>query len=111
MLRNHYLAKGISDASWHQLRSFTAYKAGEAGKHVKLVAPTGTSQECSACGGTVKKSLAVRVHRCPRCGLVIDRDVNAAINILKRVGWDAPEFTPVERQSVGVLAEAGITGL
>ncbi|MBU2559851.1 transposase, partial [archaeon] len=92
MLKNHYLAKGIADASWHLLQSLTAYKAEWVGKHTAFAVANGTSQECSCCGETVKKSLAVRMHRCPHCNLTIDRDHNAAINILKRVGRDAPDL-------------------
>ena len=84
MVKNPYLAKSISDAGWNQLVSFASYKAAEAGKVVELVNPKGTSQLCSGCGAEVKKSLAVRIHRCPYCGLVMDRDENAAINILNR---------------------------
>ena len=84
MVKNPYLAKSISDAGWNQLVGFTSYKAAEAGKVVELVNPNGTSQLCSSCGMEVKKSLAVRTHRCPYCGLVMDRDENAAINILNR---------------------------
>ncbi|MBC7121128.1 MAG: IS200/IS605 family element transposase accessory protein TnpB, partial [Candidatus Methanosuratus sp.] len=80
MVKNPYLAKSISDAGWNQLVSFTIYKAEEAGKHVGLINPNGTSQICSGCGMEVRKSLAVRMHRCPNCGLEIDRDLNAAIN-------------------------------
>ncbi|WP_129582594.1 zinc ribbon domain-containing protein, partial [Methanolobus psychrotolerans] len=54
------------------------------GKFVELVNPCNTSQLCSKCGQKVEKSLAVRIHNCPHCGLVIDRDHNAAINILNR---------------------------
>jgi putative transposase len=82
MLQNHYLAKSIADAAWHQLVRFTLYKAEEAGSVCVLVDPNGTSQRCSRCGQVVKKSLAVRVHDCPMCGLKMDRDENAAINIL-----------------------------
>jgi putative transposase len=82
MLQNHYLAKSIADAAWHQLMRCTLYKAEEAGRVCVLVDPNGTSQRCSRCGGVVKKSLAVRVHDCPICGLKMDRDENAAINIL-----------------------------
>ena len=84
MVKNKYLAKSISDAGWNQLVSFASYKAADAGKIVELVNPRGTSQLCSGCGAEVKKSLAVRTHRCPYCGLVMDRDENAAINILNR---------------------------
>ncbi|RSD34068.1 MAG: transposase, partial [Methanohalophilus sp.] len=78
------LSKSIHDASWSNLIQFTKYKAEEAGKFVKLVNPCNTSQICSNCGQNVKKSLATRTHNCPHCGLIIDRDHNAAINILNR---------------------------
>jgi putative transposase len=100
MVKNRYLAKSISDAAWNELVSFVSYKAEEAGKIVELVNPNGTSQLCSSCGMEVKKSLAVRMHHCPYCGLVMDRDKNAAINILNRglekIGQELPEYTPVE---------------
>ena len=82
MLHNHCLAKSIADAAWHQLVRFTSYKAEEAGRVCVLVDPDGTTQRCSRCGRVVKKSLAVRIHDCPGCGLKMDRDENAAINIL-----------------------------
>jgi putative transposase len=82
MLQNHCLAKSIADAAWHQLVRFTLYKAEEAGRVCVLVDPDGTTQNCSRCGRVVRKSLAVRVHNCPGCGLKLDRDENAAINIL-----------------------------
>ncbi|MHC1611210.1 MAG: RNA-guided endonuclease InsQ/TnpB family protein [Candidatus Methanospirareceae archaeon] len=84
MVKNHYLAKSISDAGWNELVSFVSYKAESAGKIVELINPNGTSQICSRCGVEVKKTSAVRMHKCPYCGLVIDRDENAALNILKR---------------------------
>ena len=84
MIKNHHLAKSISDASWSQLINFTKTKAEYAGKIVELVNPRNTSQICSKCGKSVPKDLSVRVHSCPFCGLVLDRDHNAAINILNR---------------------------
>jgi putative transposase len=84
MVKNHCLAKSISDASWSKFIGYTSYKAESAGKQVILVNPQNTSQICSGCGNTVKKSLSERTHKCPFCGLVLDRDVNAAINILRR---------------------------
>jgi putative transposase len=89
MLQNHRLAKSISDAAWHQLISYTTYKAENAGRVVVLVDPRNTSKQCSCCGTMVEKSLAVRVHACPVCNLVMDRDENAANNIL-RLGLAAP---------------------
>ncbi|MFZ3166931.1 MAG: transposase [Candidatus Methanoperedens sp.] len=61
---------------------FTKSKAECAGKIVEQVNPAGTSQNCSRCGQTVPKDLSVRVHSCPFCGLILDRDHNAAINIM-----------------------------
>jgi putative transposase len=82
MLRNHCLAKSISDAAWNQLIAYTTYKAENAGRVVVAVDPRNTSRQCSCCGAMVEKSLSVRVHACPVCGLSMDRDQNAAINIL-----------------------------
>ncbi len=80
MMQNHHLAKSISDASWSELIRLTSYKAGYAGKIVELVNPNGTSQTC-LCGHHVPKDLSIRVHNCPICGLVMDRDQVSAILI------------------------------
>ena len=82
MLKNHHLAKHISDVSWGKLIRFTASKAERAGKTVELVDPRNTSQRCSDCGEIVLKELSERTHSCPNCGLKLDRDHNAARNIL-----------------------------
>lgn len=84
MLKNHCLAKSIADVAWGQLVQFTQGKAEDAGRTVILVDPRNTSQACSGCGALVAKDLSVRVHECPHCGLVLDRDHNAALNILAR---------------------------
>ncbi|RKU22989.1 transposase [Candidatus Poribacteria bacterium] len=81
MKRNHYLAKSISDAGWGHFRLALSCKAENAGKHLLKVAPHGTSQICSGCGSVVRKTLAIRTHQCD-CGTTLDRDHNAAINIL-----------------------------
>ncbi len=94
MVKNHSLASAIMDASWGQLRRLTAYKAERCGGRVILVEPRGTSQKCSGCGEVVRKGLSERTHSCPNCSLVLDRDVNAARNILK-LGL---ERAPVEEQ-------------
>lgn len=83
MVRNRYLAKSISDAGWGQFLSILSAKAEYAGRTVVKVDPKQTSQLCSSCGSIVKKALSVRVHRCS-CGLTLDRDHNAARNILAR---------------------------
>ena len=80
MVQNHHLAKSISDASWYAFRTILEGKAVYAGRRVVAVPPAYTSQDCSGCGERVRKSLSVRTHTCPRCGLVLDRDENAAIN-------------------------------
>ena len=85
MVKNHCLAKSISDASWSLFRSVLTMKAESAGRLVVAVNPAYTSQTCSGCGDIQKKSLSVRTHRCLVCGLVLDRDTNAAVNI-KTVG-------------------------
>lgn len=84
MVKNRHLAKSISDASWGMFLSILKSKAENAGKWYQEVTPHGTTQECSFCGSIVKKSLTVRVHNCPFCGLSLDRDINAALNILAR---------------------------
>ncbi|GIW16804.1 MAG: transposase [Tepidiforma sp.] len=83
MLENRCLAKSIADAAWKQFVQYTMSKAAEAGRRVVLVDPRNTSQRCSRCGQLVQKDVSVRVHSCPVCGLVLDRDENAAINILR----------------------------
>jgi putative transposase len=82
LVRNHRLAKSISDASWAQFRAILEAKAGYAGRRVVAVPPAYTSQDWSGCGRRVLKSLSVRTHICPNpdCGLVLDRDENAAKN-------------------------------
>jgi putative transposase len=83
MVKNHCLAKHIADAAWNKLIITTSYKAEWAGKRVELVNPNRTSQICSGCGQVVQKDLSERVHSCSFCGLILDRDHNAAINILR----------------------------
>ena len=69
LARNAHLSKSISDAGWGQFRSILAAKAAWAGRHVVAVPPHSTSQDCSDCGARVPKSLSVRTHVCPTCGL------------------------------------------
>ncbi|MBD1808453.1 IS200/IS605 family element transposase accessory protein TnpB [Microcoleus sp. FACHB-SPT15] len=83
MVKNHKLAKSISDAAWSQFTDWLQYLGKVYGKTVVAVAPQHTSQDCSGCGATVKKSLSLRTHLC-RCGVVLDRDHNAALNILSK---------------------------
>ncbi len=78
LVRNHHLAKSISDAGWYQFRTILEGKAAYAGRRVIAIPAQYTSQDCSGCGERVPKSLRVRIHACPSCGLVLDRDENAA---------------------------------
>lgn len=84
------MAKSIHDAGCGGFLHALATKAEEAGRELVAVNPAGTSQVCSGCGSLPDrpKTLAVRTHRCD-CGLVLDRDVNAARNILARAGPSA----------------------
>ena len=79
------LAKSILDAAWRSFLNILQAVAVKRGKWAIGDDPRGTSIECSGCGGRVKKTLKDRVHDCPHCGLVIDRDWNSGINILNRV--------------------------
>lgn len=104
MIKNHHLAKSIADAGWAQLIEYTKYKAEYAGRIVKQVDPKYTSQMCGGCGVKVPKTLAVRTHRCPDCGLELDRDHNAAINILRKyIPTDCGDFKPVGDSPLGLL--------
>ena len=81
MVKNHHLAKSISDAGWAAFRSILAAKAAGAGRRVLAVPPHYTSQDCNSCGMRMPKSLSVRTHIGTNCGRVLDRDENAARNI------------------------------
>ncbi|MEG3925163.1 MULTISPECIES: transposase [unclassified Microcoleus] len=83
MVKNHCLAKSINDASWYQFRVWIEYFGKVFERVTVAVNPAYTSQECSSCGAIVKKTLSTRTHVC-RCGCSLDRDFNAARNILSR---------------------------
>lgn len=87
MMEEKRFSKSIGDAAWRQFVQYTVGKAEYAGRRVVLVNPRNTSKMCSRCGALVEKPLSERTHRCG-CGLVLDRDHNAAINIL-RLGLQA----------------------
>jgi putative transposase len=85
MVANHPLAKSIHDAAWTQFSSLLACKAAWADRRFVAVNPAYTSQECSGCGHRkTDLTLVDRTYICPQCGLIIDRDRNAALNILAR---------------------------
>jgi len=81
---NRVIHRNIADVAWGQFVQYTTYKAESAGRAVLFVNPRGTTQECSRCGEVVPKDLSVRIHDCPYCGLRMDRDLNASLNILAR---------------------------
>jgi putative transposase len=81
---NKTIRRNIADVAWGQFVQFTAYKAANAGRRVARVNPRGTTQMCSSCHAMVPKDLSVRVHDCPHCGLKLNRDHNAALNVLAR---------------------------
>ena len=97
MISQNRFNKSIHDASWNKLIYFLCYKAERAGSTLIKVNPKNTSQACSGCGVLVKKEISVRIHNCSDCGLVMDRDHNAAINILDRAVV-SPEFVNVNQQ-------------
>lgn len=98
LVRNHTLAKNISDAAWGRFLDWVKYYGAIQAVPLVAVAPHFTSQDCSGCGTRIKKSLSTRTHTCWHCGLVLDRDYNAARNILEKAqgrtvghtGTDAP---------------------
>jgi putative transposase len=110
MMGNRRLSKSLGDAGWGMLRNALTYMAERSEGVTAFVSPRGTSQTCSRCGAYVEKDLSVRTHRCPWCGLTIDRDVNAALNVLKRgleIGLERVEYTPVGEVTATQLGEAG----
>ncbi|MCA2655521.1 transposase [Microcystis sp. M061S2] len=84
MVKNSKLSKSINDVAWSTFRQWLEYFGFKYGKATVAVPPHNTSQNCSNCGQKVPKSLSTRTHTCPHCGYVEDRDINAAINILKK---------------------------
>ncbi|CAO5010435.1 Transposase [Microcystis aeruginosa] len=86
LVKNRKLSKSISDASWYQFTEWLNYFAKIYRIVCVAVTPHVTSQDCSVCGTRVQKTLSTRTHQCPNCKTVLDREHNAAINILKK-GW------------------------
>jgi len=123
MVRNHGLAKSISDAGWGQLVRFVEYKALDKGKLVVKVEPAYSTCECFFCGTRNKVSLRMREWVCAGCGRTLRRDHNGAMIVLKRalaqVGQGMPELKPVETEPLLVqttgraspIAEKGTSGL
>jgi putative transposase len=115
MMRNHYLAGAIARQAWGELRRELEYKSSMLGR-VLMVADRfyASTKTCSGCGSVRQVLLSERIYECSVCGLVIDRDVNAAINLSKLPVGNG-EGKPVEREALvcckadeTTLNEAGI---
>ena len=116
MVKNHRLAKHISDASWGRFIQMLAYKAVTAGGQLIPVAARDTSQLCSKCGNKTTIGLGQRTFACARCGLSLGRDINAARNILARATagpagshacGDQASTPPLQEEGASQVAEAG----
>jgi len=98
IIKKTYNSRNIHDASWSKFLQMLEYKAESAGIQLVRVEPRGTSKTCSGCEEEVPKKLWDRIHKCNNCGLTLDRDYNAAINILKKglrkLGQELSEFKP-----------------
>jgi putative transposase len=100
MLESARNSQNTASAAWDTFTTMLAYKCKREGTHFVVVNPRGTTRECASCGVESDKPLWVREHSCPACGFEMDRDANAAINILsrgfKKIGLGQSEGTPVE---------------
>ena len=111
LVKNHHLAKSISDASWYQFTQWLDYYGKIWDKAIVAVSPHYTSQDCSNCGTRVKKSLSTRTHSCPDCKIEICRDTNAALNILKKgmaiLGMESQNSTFGQKESASCEGKRG----
>jgi putative transposase len=106
LVKNHKLAKSISDASWGLFLSWVRSYGQIANVPVIAVPARFTTQDCSGCGERVKKSLSQRTHVCPSCGLVLDRDWNAALNILAAALVMVATYRTAGQAETGAVATA-----
>ncbi|MDY6776337.1 MAG: transposase, partial [Halobacteria archaeon] len=101
MLESSGNSRNTASAAWDTFTTMLEYKCKREGTHFVEVEPAGTTKECASCGVESDKPLWVREHSCPACGFEMDRDANAAINILSR-GFEklglgqSEDTTPVE---------------
>jgi putative transposase len=108
LVKNHNLAKSINDAGWYQFRLWLEYFGKVFGRITIAVNPAYTSAECSDCGVIVKKSLSTRTHVC-QCGCVLDRDENAALNILTKAIGTTGHVGTLELDSINASGETTTT--
>ncbi len=101
--------RGVHDVGWSLFTSMLEYKAEGAGTKIVFVNASNTTQECSKCDMVVRKSLSQRVHACSNCSLEMDRDLNAALNVLKKgLPAGSGNVTPAKRdEASGLVNEAG----
>jgi putative transposase len=112
MLQNHKYAKSISDAAWNKLFQFTSYKAITGGGEVKWKEPRNTSKTCRICGTIIDMKISDRIFLCPNCSHCEDRDVNAAHNILNKVGTDCAELNACgDTTSISALKCVGTSNI
>ncbi|HAA28355.1 MAG TPA: transposase, partial [Cyanobacteria bacterium UBA8553] len=109
MVKNRKLSKSISDAAWSAFRNWLEYFGKVFGVATVSVSPHYTSANCSHCGEVVKKSLSQRTHRCHQCGFVLDRDWNAAINILE-LALCLASLTMLRKRTVGHTGTLNASG-
>jgi putative transposase len=117
LVRNRRLAKAISDVGWSRFRRWVEYYGRLHGVAVVAVPPEYTSQDCSGilpdgspCRARIRKSLSMRTHICPRCGLILDRDHNAALMILQRglaLARADGRWPPETRETRGTVGHTG----
>jgi putative transposase len=111
LMKNHHLAKSISDASWGLFLSWVRYYGGVYHVPVVPVSPRFTTQDCSGCSYRVQKSLSQRTHICPVCGVILDRDYNAALNILAAaLAWLAAHRTAGQAETGSCVPEQNASG-
>jgi putative transposase len=103
MVKNPHLSKSILDSGWGIFKQYLLYKAGSAGREIRFVNPAYTSQTCPQCGMIAKIDLTIRWVDC-ECGLSLDRDHRAALNILIKAGWDTPLIVNVDTGLRGLEA-------
>lgn len=114
MLKNHKLAKAIADCAWHTFIRLLTYKAKWVGKSVIVIDRWFPSTKtCSKCGNVKEKlSLSERTYNCNNCGIQMDRDINAAVNIkklaLEQIGMVRPEYKPVDHAMAGTATTGGL---
>jgi len=114
MQRNHHFAGSVSDQGWYQFKTMLTYKMQwRNAELIEIGRFDPSSKMCSKCGN-IKHDLRLsdRIYHCEVCGLTIDRDLNAAINIrnigLIKVGRGTPELTPVESATAAELSKGGL---